>query len=202
MTKASHRELEERYASLSSDEFARLDRAKLTEEARVTYDQEAERRKTPQWRARETQREAQREQVDAQYAAGEQTRYLYGWSRNIIAITGLLMVGTAVLVILMFVAKKETLARLYGRPEMPFLLLLVALQTTAVVGLIRRTNWGRIMGIVVCCAALINIPLGTVIGIVGLYSFVKGKQLFGPHRLQHADLRREYKRLMQLAKKR
>jgi hypothetical protein len=202
MTKPAHRELEERYASLSPDEFARLDRTKLTEEARVTYDQEAERRKTPQWQAREAQREAQREQVDAQYAAGEQTRYLYAWSNNIIAITGLLILGTAGWVIVTFVGAKGILERRLGTAGLPLLLLLVALQTTAIVGLIRRTNWGRIMGIVVCCASLINFPFGTVIGLVGLYSFVKGRQLFGPHRLKHGHLRREYKRLMQLAKKR
>jgi hypothetical protein len=49
------------------------------------------------------------------------------------------------------------------------------------------------MGIIVCVLTLINIPLGTLIGIVGLFAFIKAPNLFGPGRVLHKDLKTEYK---------
>jgi hypothetical protein len=63
----------------------------------------------------------------------------------------------------------------------------------AIIGMLKRTSWGRVMGIIVCILTLINIPLGTLIGIVGLFAFIKAPNLFGPGRVPHKDLKTEYK---------
>ena len=49
------------------------------------------------------------------------------------------------------------------------------------------------MGIIVCILTLINIPLGTVIGVVGLFAFIKAPNLFGSGRVLHKDLKTEFK---------
>ena len=63
------------------------------------------------------------------------------------------------------------------------------------VGLLKRTSWGRICGIVVCVISLINIPLGTLIGVMGLFAFVKAKELFGPERITHEEVKTAFKGL-------
>lgn len=57
-----------------------------------------------------------------------------------------------------------------------------------------RLPW-RICGIVVCVISLINIPLGTLIGVMGLFAFVKAKELFGPERITHEEVKTAFKGL-------
>lgn len=59
-------------------------------------------------------------------------------------------------------------------------------------GLMRRTEWGRILGFVLCGLALILFPLGTIIGILSLMALSCGK-LFGPERFVHRELDAELK---------
>ena len=63
----------------------------------------------------------------------------------------------------------------------------------AVIGLFTRTRWGRVIGIVICCMALPGLPLGTIIGIIGLLALIEGKRLFGKDRYLHRELKKEYK---------
>ena len=44
---------------------------------------------------------------------------------------------------------------------------------------------------------LVSIPFGTLIGIVGLFAFFKAKELFGPDRIHHRDLKIAFKALKQ-----
>jgi hypothetical protein len=63
----------------------------------------------------------------------------------------------------------------------------------AVVGLFKRTAWGRILGIIVCVISLINIPIGTAIGAFGLFAFFGAPELFGSNRVTHRELKTEFK---------
>ena len=44
---------------------------------------------------------------------------------------------------------------------------------------------------------LLSIRFGTLIGIVGLFAFFKAKELFGPDRIHHRDLKIAFKALKQ-----
>jgi hypothetical protein len=63
----------------------------------------------------------------------------------------------------------------------------------SIIGLFKRTSWGRILGIIVCSLSLLSIPLGTIIGIMGLFAFIKAPNLFGSGRVLHKDLKAEFK---------
>ena len=67
------------------------------------------------------------------------------------------------------------------------------LSLAACVGAIQRRAWGRPVGILVCALSLANVPLGTIIGALGLAAYLRGKRLFGPDRLLHADVIAVYK---------
>ena len=51
------------------------------------------------------------------------------------------------------------------------------------IGLIRLRPWARIAGMVICVLSLMMIPVGTVVGIYGLWVLFKRdtERLFGPH---------------------
>jgi len=70
---------------------------------------------------------------------------------------------------------------------------LAPLYLTALIGIFLRTAWGRGAGIIICALGLINIPLGTLFGFMGLFAFIKAPCLFGPGRVTHQDLKAEFK---------
>lgn len=72
------------------------------------------------------------------------------------------------------------------------------LQLAAVIGAFGRAAWGRTVGMIACGLMLLNIPLGTVIGIFGLIAYGGGGRLFGEGRYRHAELKAEYKRRKRL----
>jgi len=61
----------------------------------------------------------------------------------------------------------------------------------AAIGCFTRDDWARICGIIICCLLLLNIPIGTLIGIFGLIAFIRGKKLFGPGRLDPKTIKAE-----------
>jgi hypothetical protein len=73
-----------------------------------------------------------------------------------------------------------------------FIYALIGFYIACIIGLIGRTSWGRKLGIFVCCISLINIPLGTIIGIMGLFAFFKAPELFGEGRLTHKELKKTF----------
>ena len=75
----------------------------------------------------------------------------------------------------------------------PILIGLAAFYLVTLIGLIKRTSWGRILGIIVCVLSLISIPIGTIIGIMGLFAFIGAPNLFGPDRIPHKELKAEFK---------
>ncbi|GAA5497302.1 hypothetical protein Rhal01_03495 [Rubritalea halochordaticola] len=59
--------------------------------------------------------------------------------------------------------------------------------------MIRRSRSGRNMGIGWSFFALILFPVGTIIGIAGLFGFIQAPILFGEKRITHKELKKEYK---------
>jgi hypothetical protein len=60
-------------------------------------------------------------------------------------------------------------------------------------GLRKRTNWGRIVGMVACGLSILNISVLSLIGIMGLISLIRTKSLFGDDKIPHRVLKKEYK---------
>lgn len=104
--------------------------------------------------------------------------------------------GIAVLLILGLLALSALLMIPFDEPAFPHVLLIamVAFYAITIVGLLMRTEWGRIMGIIVCVISLLSIPIGTIIGLFGLFAFFGAPELFGNDRIPHKDLKAEFKR--------
>ncbi len=113
---------------------------------------------------------------------------LYHRSCNVNAITFLLGLGFIFLLVASFLPVNE------GEPSLRFVFIgLAVFYAMAIFGLFNRSSWGRILGIIVCIISLINIPVGTLIGIFGLFAFFGAPQLFGSDRVRHKDLKAEFK---------
>lgn len=117
-----------------------------------------------------------------------QVKKLYYRSCNVNGIAFLLVLGAGVIAAAAFVDKTPTGSRL-------FFLAMLAFYAFAIFGTIKRTSWGRALGIICCCLMLINVPIGTIIGVIGLFAFIKAKELFGPERVTHAEVKRAFKDL-------
>jgi hypothetical protein len=113
-------------------------------------------------------------------------------SHTIRAVAALLVLGLLFILLavgLMFARSGGAL----GVFELLFILFFAALNSVVLVGLIRRENWGRILGFVSGTLMLIGIPIGTLIGVLFMVSLARGKRLFGPDRLVHKQLEAEWK---------
>ena len=74
-----------------------------------------------------------------------------------------------------------------------FAIPMLVLQIFAIVGGFKRSKWGRTVGMITCALMLINIPCGTLIGVLGLIAYGGGTVLFGPGRITQAELKKEVK---------
>ena len=118
----------------------------------------------------------------------KQLKKLYHRSCNVNAITFLLGLGLIVLAIDSMLPNAEY------EPFIRFVFVgLAVFYAVGVVGLFKRTAWGRILGIIVCIISLINIPIGTAIGAFGLFAFFGAPELFGSNRVTHRELKSEFK---------
>jgi len=117
---------------------------------------------------------------------------LYRRSSIIFALNVLWIIGTALSFLLLpaWMEQADELAPVLGGIVVLGALLAIA----ASVGGFMRTGWGRVPGIIHCALILINIPVGTVIGILGLVAYSKGGLLFGPGAPSHAQVKQEFKR--------
>ena len=112
---------------------------------------------------------------------GPQFLKLYYRSCNVSGLCVLMAIGLLVLSQIAFTPESTTFIDAYT----VFLLV-------GIVGLIPRTSWGRITGIVLCIIMLRNFPVGTAVGIMGLFAFFKAPELFGEGRITHKELRKVY----------
>lgn len=62
-------------------------------------------------------------------------------------------------------------------------------------GLLLRSSWGRVLGIMACIISLTIFPFGTIIGVFGLVAFFKAKILFGKGRVTHKEVQSAYNEL-------
>ena len=76
----------------------------------------------------------------------------------------------------------------------PFLLVSLLGLILVVVTMVRRPTWGRYLMMGLCLTSMINPPLGTIIGGIGIFVFYLAGQLFGSDRYKHIDLHREYRK--------
>lgn len=60
------------------------------------------------------------------------------------------------------------------------------------IGLLQRSQWGRILAIICSLCMLLLLPVGTIIGALALGALAS-KQLFGPNRINHHALETEFR---------
>lgn len=81
-----------------------------------------------------------------------------------------------------------------------FMYALLVFYVACIVGLVNRTAWGRGLGIFVCIFSLLNIPLGTIIGLMGLFAFFKAPELFGEGRITHKAVKEAFNKRKKMRK--
>ncbi len=118
----------------------------------------------------------------------KQLRKLYYRSSNISAIAGLQILGSVVVLAMLV---------WWGGPRLGlelnwWIALLLVFNIVSAVGIILRTVWGRVLGIIACSLMLLNFFIGTIIGIIGIIAFATSPKLFGEDRIKHGDLKREF----------
>jgi membrane-bound ClpP family serine protease len=123
----------------------------------------------------------------------KEVRSLYFHSRNVWAVFVLNSLGLLALAFIALIPAFSSSGLGPGDAgTMLFVLGLVVLFSVLQYGLLVRTSWGRIGGIVMAVLSLVNIPLGTIVGIIALIAFIKGKVLFGPERITHREVKEAY----------
>jgi len=126
-----------------------------------------------------------------------QIKKLYYRSCNVGAIAGLLIISIGAAVIgLVTTIREHGMANI--EPETWGVLVVILIFMIAVIGIVMRTDWGRIAGIIACFILLLSFPLGTICGVVGLFAFFKAKELFGPARLRHREVKVAFKAVKRL----
>ncbi len=81
----------------------------------------------------------------------------------------------------------------FGGPEIVIMAVLTVPFGIASFGLYKRENWGRILGIIGCFFTLLSIPIGTIIGVCGLFALFGSPELFGSSKLKHKELKLAFK---------
>ena len=138
----------------------------------------------------------------------QELKKLYYRSCNVSAISFLAIAGSAFLLVMLYNTGKmpgqETIEQMPGQEELKrfFITYIIALQVlgglqtiVAAIGLMMRTNWGRIIGIIVLSQNIYNVPMGTIVSVVGLFALFKAEELFGNDRITHKELKVALKEL-------
>jgi hypothetical protein len=119
----------------------------------------------------------------------EKLKKLRNDSHSIRIVCALIILGLVVTIVSLFVSKGQQM----GIPRLVFVLGSEGFYLVTLIGLIKRTNWGRIMGFIVGGLALLALPIGTLIGVLILVALGRSKELFGPDHLDHKSLEAEWK---------
>ncbi len=56
-----------------------------------------------------------------------------------------------------------------------------------------RSNYSRWIGVVLCIVSLLFIPIGTILGALGLAAFIGGGKLFGDNKYDSSELEKEFR---------
>ncbi len=73
--------------------------------------------------------------------------------------------------------------------------IIVILYGIGVYGTFFKRSWARTYGIVLCCVLMLGFPVGTALGIFGLFSFQGAKVLFGPNAIPYSKIKETYDRM-------
>ena len=116
-------------------------------------------------------------------------RRLYNASHTIRALGGLYGLG---LVIFLGGALTLVNSRYSASPDNRALVVLMfafsALSLLGAVTSFVRRRWARWLGMGLCVLSLASVPIGTVIGILGIIAYAQGGRLFGRDRVTHKDV--------------
>jgi hypothetical protein len=123
----------------------------------------------------------------------KQLKRLYNASHSIRALGVLYGLGAFALVAAVILAIGPSAARESTIVLAVILFVSGGLSVAGAITSFTRPRWGRWLGIVLCVIGLLNIPIGTIIGIFGLIAYAQGGRLFGPDRLMHKDVVDVYK---------
>lgn len=127
----------------------------------------------------------------------KEVKKLYNNSRSIGALVFLWCLGAILMSFAAFGMIMGGRSTSAGQDDTPVAFLIVvfvgivAINLAGVVGCWTRQGWGRVVGFILCALMLLNIPLGTIIGLFGLIALSGGARLFGPNRLTHQQLKAE-----------
>ncbi|HSS28233.1 MAG TPA: hypothetical protein VLL50_09775 [Usitatibacter sp.] len=123
-------------------------------------------------------------------------RNLYYASVNIRAIGILNIIGSVIVIAALAIpafSRTDTTGAGSLVPLFMFMGLASALSIVFAWTAFTRPRWGRWFGIVMLVLGLINFPIGTLISIVGLIAYVRGRRLFGDDKISHKDLAEVFK---------
>jgi F0F1-type ATP synthase membrane subunit a len=109
---------------------------------------------------------------------------------NIRALGVLNVIGVAILALAWMVPARQASS---AAPLYVILGLAAALSFLMAWTAFARPGWGRWFGIVMLVLGLLNFPIGTLISIIGLIAYVRGRRLFGEDKILHKDLAEVFK---------
>ena len=130
-------------------------------------------------------------EIDYQAIEFSRLKKLYYRSVNLNVIAFLWLLGLGITLIMVAYSLLGSVA--IGGPEIIIMAILTVPFGIAAFGLYKRENWGRILGIIGCFFTLLSIPIGTIIGICGLFALFGSPELFGSSKLKHKELKLAFK---------
>ncbi|MBW2005306.1 MAG: hypothetical protein JRI72_12015 [Deltaproteobacteria bacterium] len=125
----------------------------------------------------------------------EEVKKLYNKSRNVSAIGGICVFLAVIYLLgfLLFFPSSES-----SQDELFVMVIFFGVMVffiISAIGIFKRTNWGRTLGIIFCVLLLLAIPIGTIIGVVGIMAFSSAPELFGGNNLTHNEIEIEFNKL-------
>jgi len=75
-----------------------------------------------------------------------------------------------------------------NRALVSLMFVFAALSLLGVVTTLLRQRWARWLGIGLCVLGFAVVPIGTLVGLLGIVAYARGGRLFGRDRLRHKDV--------------
>lgn len=118
-------------------------------------------------------------------------KIVVGWHRLVLlSVFWVLAIVAAVFLVPPALAKPESSIAVLLTVSVMLILLIAA-----IVGTMRKTSWGRVVGIIAAIVTMLAFPIGTIIGLLGLWGYADAKPIFGPSGLAYSAVKAEILRL-------
>ena len=104
------------------------------------------------------------------------------------ALYALVAIGGAAIVMMFGFAVQAGASRRGDLGPLMIFFALVLASAAACVTSYTRQEWGRLLGGFLCILMIFLIPVGTVIGVLGLVAYFQAGKVFGPGRFLHKDV--------------